>query len=362
MEQIGTKCFFLPNLQFETLGLAPSGTRSLLPLWLRCSWWLFLMLLFPREPPGGWLMPFPVWCWPLAVLSTLPWTPWARLRLSTDKSAVDLSESCWSSWRHCVLLSLSRLLLVSCRRLLGCWVDSSVPQVAWALISGLGGPALVCRGAGVPRHTTSSSWLSPLTSTGEERISWGFEHLFVALCGSLDTVGQTAALVCPGPTGDLTFLVSFGDLICCFSFCLWASHTSSGSSSGARVRGRLTCWLWTSPSDGGLSDLRSESNCVVPPWVSAGARKRPAASFSSATDTWWPGILEERLFLAASLRFWPCRCNVLFLTWMAAVSPRWGAPWTKNDNSNESNMWRDLRFTRRTPKSKMVVMVTRINI
>lgn len=286
MERFGTKCFFLPNLQFEALGLAPSGTCSFLPLctagwfWLRCSWWFFLMLLLSREAAGGWLMPFAVWRWPLAVLSPLPWTPWARLAFSTDKSTVDLSESCWSSSRHCVLLSLSRLLLVSCRRLLGCWIDSSVPQVAWALIWGVGGPGLVCRGAGVPRHTTSSSWLSPLSSTGVERISWGFAHLFVALCGSLDTVGHTAALVTIGPTGDFTLLVSFGGLICCFSFCLWASRTSSGSSRGARVRGRLTWWLWTSLSDGGLSDLRSESNCVVPLWVNEGAIKWPATSFS----------------------------------------------------------------------------------
>lgn len=37
--------------------------------------------------------------------------------------------------------------------------------------------------------------------------------------------------------------------------------------------------------------------------VGRGASKPPVTSFSEATDAWWPGVFEERLFLAASLRF-----------------------------------------------------------
>lgn len=351
------KGFLLFNLQLEALGFTPSGARSLLPppadcpfrvrladCWLQSSWWLFLTLTDSHEAAGGCLMPFPAWRWPLGAPSArcpLPWTPWASLPFPADNPPVDVFELCWSSSRHCALLSLSRLLPVSCRRALGFWGPSSAPHAAWALTrrEGKGGPGLLCRGAGVPWHTTSSRRTSLFCSIGLERVSWGLEDLLWALRGSVEAEGHTAAFTSLWLTQDLTFLLrvwftvtsglqEVGWASCCInlSFCLWASLTSSGSSSGASIRGRLTWWFSTSLSRWGLGDLRSKSNCAVLSWVGEQAIRRPTTSFPCVTDRWWPGVFEVRPFLAASLRFWPFRCNVVFLTWMVNISSRWGAP------------------------------------
>lgn len=182
-------------------------------------------------------MPFPACSRPLGALSARCPLPWAGLPLSADNPPVDVFEWHSSSSRRCALLSLSRLLSVSCWRVLGFWHAASAPRAARALTRGesKGGAGLLRRGAGVPRHTTSSRCLSPFCSMGLERVSWGLEDLFCcwALSGSVEAEGHTAAFTSLSLTEDFTFLV-WGSLTvlsslqkadlasCCidFSFCL----------------------------------------------------------------------------------------------------------------------------------------------
>lgn len=350
------KGFLLFDLQFDALGFTPSSARSLLPpsanclfrehlagCWLQSSWWLFLTLTDSQDAAGSCLMPFPAWCWPLETLSTccpLPWTPWASLPFPADNSCVDTFEFCWSSSRHCALLSLSRLFPVS-SRVLGAWCCiPCAPHTSWGLTrrEGKERPGLQYRGAGVPWHTTSSKQHSLVCAIGLEHFSRGLGDLFWALSGSVAAEGHTEALMGLCLMQDFTVLVrgsftvtsglqevDWASSCINFSFCLWASLTSSDSSSGASVRGRLTWWFLTSLSKWGLGELRSKSNCALPSWVAEQALRRPTTSFSCVTDRWWPGVFEVRPFLAASLRFWPFRCNMVFLTGMVNISSRWWA-------------------------------------